>query len=96
MRMYAVIFDRNPRLGYRPFHDAFVGHPLIANWWHYIKSAYLIRTSLNASELSAHYTECARANGIPTTHLVMRVRPSERQGMLVKDAWGWIRSNSDV
>jgi hypothetical protein len=96
MSMYVVIFDRDPAVTHRAFQDAFVAHPRIYNWWHYIKSAYLIRTDLNASELSDHYNRCARQTGISKTHLVIKLDPSDRQGMLVRDAWAWIRKNSDV
>ncbi len=95
MSMYVVIFDRDPEESYQDFHAAFVVHPQIHNWWHYIKSAYLIRTSLEASELADHFGRCARRSGISTTHLVMRVNPTDRQGRLVKEAWAWIRDNSN-
>lgn len=91
---YIVTFDRNPNLGYRAFHDAFVAHPQIKLWWHYIKSSYIIGTELEVGAISEHFTETAKRFGFPTTHLVLKVDLSKRQGMLVKDAWEWIRKNS--
>jgi len=93
MNNYIVSYDRGTVPAYRTFHDAFVKHPDIKNWWHYIKSCYIVKTTLSANELSDHFTTCAKEAGIPTTHLVMKVDLSDRQGMLIKDAWTWLKSN---
>lgn len=94
MNHYIVIFDRQLLPAYKTFHDLFVKHSRIKNWWHYVKSSYIIITDLTASELSDHFTACAKEAGIPTTHLVVKVDMSERQGMLIKDAWTWIKNNA--
>jgi hypothetical protein len=94
MNSYIVTFDRKPTAAYKSFHDAFVKHREIRNWWHYIQSCYLVKTTLTANELSDHFTACARRAGIPTTHLVMKVDMNDRQGMLIKDAWAWIKENT--
>lgn len=94
MNHYIVTFDRQQLPAYRNFHDAFVKHSRIRNWWHYIQSCYIVITDLSANELSDHFTECAKKAGIPTTHLVMKVDMTHRQGMLIKDAWAWIKKNA--
>jgi len=91
LKFYLVVFDR-PQLGrYQEFHKAFTAHPKFRRWWHYIKSAYIIGGNVTASEISDHFTTCARKLGFPTTHLVIRADLRYRQGMLIKDAWEWIR-----
>lgn len=94
MKHYIVTFDRGALPAYKEFHEAFVKKPGFTNWWHYIQSCYLIRTDLSANEISDHFTQCAKQAGIPTTHLVLKVDLSDRQGMLIKDAWAWIKKSS--
>lgn len=94
MNYFIVNFDRQANLSYRSFHDAFVAHPQISRWCHYIKSSYLIGTNLTVSELSNHYTETAKQHGLKTTHLVLKVDLNERNGMLPREAWDWFRKNA--
>lgn len=89
MKFYMVVFDRKLTNNYRNFHKKFVEHPKFRNWWHYIKSSYIIETPLTATEIAEHFTETAKSCGIPTRHLVMSVDIGNRQGMLPKDAWKW-------
>lgn len=94
MNFYIITFDRKPNASYKQFHDDLVASGQILKWWHYIKSSYIIGTDWTASELSKHFTNVAKANNIPTTHLVLEVNLQKRQGMLTKDAWKWIRDNA--
>jgi hypothetical protein len=94
MNYFIVVFDRTPDAKYKPFHDAFVGHRRILKWWHYIKSSYILGTDMTAEELADHFAETAVPNGLPSTHLVIRVTLSDSEGRLVKDAWDWIKKNS--
>lgn len=92
MKYYLVTFDRSPNRAYGPFHDDFVAREGIRKWWHYIKSCYIIGTEeLGANDISDHFTDCAQRHGISSTHLVIAIDPSKRQGRLVKEAWDWIR-----
>jgi hypothetical protein len=94
IQFLAVTFDRRPLLSYKGLHEDFIDHPEIHAWWHWVKSIYIVRTSLTANQLSAHFEEVARANGIPATHLVVRVDLGDRQGRLPREAWEWIRRNA--
>jgi len=94
MKYYIVSYDRKGLPAYKAFHAAFVKYTGIKTWWHYIQSCYLIGTELTASDISDHFTKCANEAGIPTTHLVLKVDLTDRQGMLVKDAWAWIKKNA--
>lgn len=91
MNYYIITFDRKPGGSYKFFHEQFVSSPLITGWFHYIKSSYIIKSESSAHDISALFTEAAKSNQIPTTHLVMEVNLSNRQGMLPKDAWEWIK-----
>lgn len=94
IQYFIITFDRDVNKSYKPFHDAFVGHPKILRWWHYIKSCYIIGTELDKDGLSNHYAQTAKQSGLSTTHLVMKVDLRVRQGMLTKDAWEWIQKNA--
>lgn len=94
MNFYIVTFDRQSNVSYKPFHNAFVEHPQFYRWWHYILSSYLIGSDLSADDISDHFTATAKSLGMRTTHLVLKVDLTQRQGMLPKDAWGWIKKNT--
>ncbi|WP_460877679.1 hypothetical protein [Rhodanobacter koreensis] len=93
MNYYIVTFDRQSNIPYKPFHEAFVGHPKITRWWHYIKSSYLIGSELSAGELSDHFTQTAKNLNMKATHLVLGIDLKRRQGMLPKEAWDWFKRN---
>ena len=94
MKYYMVTFDRESDVSYGSFHEEFTGSPMINGWFHYILSSYIIGSNNSATDLSRHFTMCAKNNNISTTHLVVEINLPNRQGMLVDDAWQWIRDNS--
>ena len=94
MKYYIVTYERKPLPVYKEFHTAFVKGEGFKTWWHYIQSCYLIGTDRTANEISQHFTQCAKDAGVSTTHLVLKVDLSERQGLLVKDAWAWMKKQS--
>lgn len=95
MNYFIVTFDRQPNVSYKQFHETFIKHPNISRWWHYIKSSYLIGGSeLTANDISDHFTKTAKSLGIKSTHLVLQVDLTKRQGMLPRDAWEWLKKNA--
>ena len=95
MNFYILTFDREPTKSYKEFHDDFVNHPGIEKWWHYIQSSYIVgSTTLNQNDISEHFAQTAKKMGIKSTHLVLNVNLSYRQGLLKKDAWAWLKKNS--
>jgi hypothetical protein len=94
MNFYIVTFDRLPNVSYRLFHDKFIKHPHFYRWWHYIQSSYIIGSDLSTNDISEHFTATAGSLGMRTTHLVLKVDLTKRQGMLPKDAWEWFKKNA--
>jgi hypothetical protein len=94
MQYYIIVFDRRINQAYAEFHKRLVAHPNFSKWWHYIKSAYIVGTDLSAKDLSAFVTTTLKNCNLPTTHLVLVVDLTQRQGMLTEDAWKWIRENA--
>lgn len=95
MNFYIVTFDRQPNVSYKPFHEKFVNHPSIKRWCHYIKSSYIIGTDLSVADLSKHYTSVAKSFDMATTHLVLKVDLSSRQGLMPKGSWEWFKKNTE-
>ena len=95
MRKYYIItFDRDEDKSYGRFHDDFVAHPNIkGKWFHYIKSSYIVGTTLSANEISKHFIKTALKYGLSKDHLVISINLRYRQGWLHEDAWGWLKRN---
>lgn len=94
MNHYIVTFDRSPDKNYAEFHKRFTTHTHFTSWWHYIKSCYIVATDLPSGDISDHFTACAKDAGLSTTHLVVRIDLSRREGRLITDAWEWIQKNA--
>ena len=94
MKYYIITFDRKPDAKYGSFPDDFVSHPRLSRWFHYIKSSYIVGTTLTSDEISDHFAATAKSHGLPTTHLVMQVVIGERKGLLTNEAWQWLERNS--
>ena len=94
MKFYIISFDRKIEASYKKFHEQFVSSKLINGWFHYIKSSYILGSNGSAKEISEHFVETSKINNLSTTHLVVEINLSNRQGMLPKDAWQWIKRNT--
>lgn len=95
MKYYIVSFDRAPGRAYDQFHKTFVAHSGISRWSHYIKSSYIVGTSLSAADLSKHFRDTALRLSIPTRHVVLRVALKDKSGWLPRGAWDWMRKQVD-
>lgn len=94
MNYYILVFEREPQKSYKAFHQEFVAHEQIHNWWHFLKPCYLAVTDLDASDLSKHAKEILEKNWLRTTHLVLEANLPYRSGWLPKEAWSWLRENA--
>lgn len=70
-------------------HEVIKSSPYITNWWHYLGSTYVIKSS---------YTLATVQNDIiarwPNQHfLLMEVNAQNYAGWLPKVAWDWIDQN---
>lgn len=95
MRYYIISFDRAPGRPYDQFHKRFIAHSRISRWFHYVKSSYIVGTTLSASGLSKHFRATALQFEIPTRHVVLRVSLDDKAGWLPSGAWNWIRTQVD-
>lgn len=94
MNLYLVVFDRAATGRYKEFQDEFLAHSSIYRWWHYIKSAYIVGSDLDAIEISRHFRSVAAKYNLPQRHFVVEIDLENRHGWLPKKAWKWIHRNT--
>lgn len=59
------------------------------DWWHHMRPTWLVVSDGNANDVAGSITPLVReAKG---RLLVMEVAPANRQGLLPKEGWNWIR-----
>ncbi len=86
---YILTFDRDDEVDYRKFHEQLTSLPSVITWWHYIKSSYiLISRTGNATELNKQIIELVPEGKIM---LLIEINLKNRNGLLVKAAWEWLR-----
>ena len=64
---------------------------IIKNWWHYIKTCYILisdRTGNELSEKIAGYISGKKK------YFVVEINLKNRQGYLLPDAWEWIKTET--
>jgi hypothetical protein len=72
-------------------HKIIENNPDITHWWHYIKTAYLVKTTNNLDGIhSAILREWPN-----NRYLIIKVNPEYRNGWLPPDAWAWFKKNAD-
>jgi len=85
--LYILTFDRSDDFDYNRLHEFIKNdYQYINDWWHYIKSSYILVSPYSADVVANRIIQI-----IPNQHfLVMKLNPSDHQGWLTKDAWEWI------
>lgn len=84
---YILVFDRDDMRDYKYIHDKIISIDGLINWFHYIKSSYiLITTEPSAKQLAKKIQPI-----IPKKYyLLMEIDLNNRQGWLPKKAWDWV------
>ncbi len=90
---YILIFDRDDQTNYKVLHDKLVALKCIKNWFHYIKSSYILITDKPTAndldkEVSSIFTE--------KNYLLVGIDLKDSQGWLPKKAWEWIERQSKL
>jgi hypothetical protein len=88
---YVLLFDRDDQINYKEIHDKLVALSCIKNWFHYIKSSYILisdKSTANAldKEVGTIFREI--------NYLVLGIDLKDSQGWLPKKAWEWIERQS--
>jgi hypothetical protein len=86
--IYAINYDlKRPGQNYEELFKAIKG---CGDWWHYLGSAWLVDTSLTASQIWDRISPHIDRNDI---FLIIGVT-RDYSGWLPKDAWEWINARS--
>lgn len=92
-KVYLITFNQPLPLeffDYEKFHKYLISNPRITDWWHYLKTTYLVVTDpfVSAYDLTnflmPHYKNLQ--------FLVIEVNLQNHNGLLHPDAWKWINS----
>jgi hypothetical protein len=90
-KVYILTYDREEGADNIAFHNKLIKLPEVLNWFHYVKSSYIIVSNVqNASTLSSKIQKF-----IPSSNFfVMELNPVNSNGLLVPKAWDWIKKYS--
>jgi hypothetical protein len=83
--LYAVLYDRD-LVDTEALHRFITKSDLVENWWHHIKTIYLIKSKHTADEIAEVMPHGIREAGF----LVVEIDVSNCSGWLPDRAWRWI------
>jgi|SRR5215831_20225437 len=84
-KIYAILYDRD-NVDTEALHN-FISHSeMVKNWWHYIKSCYIIKSSCSVSDITDALPASIREGGF----LVVEINLDNSNGWLTDKAWRWI------
>ncbi len=86
-KIYVLTFDPH-KSDPTGLHNYIKISPYILDWWHYLGSTYLLKTTYTVETIQTEITK----NWPDHSFLLMEVNALSFSGWLVKDAWDWIRS----
>lgn len=90
-KAYIINFDKGglfDNFDYEKFHTDLTNAKGVINWWHYLKSSYLIITESNATATSI--TNFVMKKMPQKYFVVFEVNLQNHNGWLPKEAWEWI------
>lgn len=90
MKNYIITFDphkSDPEL----FHSAITTIPGVTEWWHYLGSTYIVKTTATPEMIEAHVRN--RTNDA-IRFLASEIATSLKGGLLPAEAWVWINSKT--
>jgi hypothetical protein len=85
-KAYILVFDRDAQIDYDVLLQGIKNEASITNWWHYIKSAYILISPLTGYQLGERIRQYLPDH----LFLLTRVDLSDKGGWLTRDAWDWI------
>jgi len=89
---FALMFDRDDQTNYKELHDNLVALDCIKNWFHYIKSSYILISDLpTANALDKEVGNIFKDKN----YLLVSINLKDSQGWLPEKAWNWIEKHSN-
>jgi len=90
-KLYLITYDPNTNFNSSNFHDYIEDMDKkgwISDWWHYIKSSYIVASTYSANEL---YNAAVNGMGGIKHILIVQIDPKNEQGWLPSEAWSWLK-----
>ena len=90
---YALMFDRDDRTNFKQLHEQLVSLECIKNWFHYIKSSYILisdKSTANALDQEIKFVLKDR------TYLIIGIDLRDSQGWLPEKAGEWIERQREL
>jgi hypothetical protein len=91
-KAFILTFDRDNAVDYKQFHEKLTTLPEIINWFHYIKSSYiLISSEESATKLNEKIVQLLSKHP-GKSWLLLEVELKNKNGRLVAKAWEWLNN----
>lgn len=88
-KAYILVFDRDDNMDYSALHKRITTLPEVVNWFHYIKSSYILISTLTSSTKLNDLIKPFFPTG--KSILLIEVNLKNRNGLLVAKAWEWLK-----
>lgn len=90
---FILVFDRDDFLDYKSIHNQIISIDSLLNWFHYIKSSYILITNESSAKQLAKKIQPI----IPQkSYLLVEIDMNNRQGWLPRKAWDWLKNQVDI
>lgn len=89
---YALMFDRDDQRNFKEKHDQLVALNCVKNWFHYIKSSYILISDLPTANAVDDELRNIFRDG---NYLIVAIDLKNSQGWLPSKAWKWIENQSE-
>lgn len=84
---YILSFDRDDSVDYQDLHKEIINLPRVLNWFHYIKSSYILIANTNyVNRLNEEIKPLFKDK----SYLLVKLDLLESNGFLPQKAWDWI------
>jgi len=89
-KAYIINFDIESKdnADYMKFHDLLTKDKGIINWWHYLRSSYIVIVGDDVT--AASISKFIRGNWKDKLFFVSQLDLTDHDGWLPKDAWDWV------
>ena len=91
-KAYILTFDRDDDYDYKNIHDRIVSLPEVLNWFHYVKSSYILIATVNSATTLNNKLMRIMSN---KRFLLIEVNIENRNGRLPQEGWEWLRRHVD-
>jgi hypothetical protein len=85
-KFYILVFDPTRIQMSKEIHEVIKKSQFIYTWWHYLNSAYIIKSQYTLETLHDELTKKLTNKQF----LIIEIDPYNRNGWLKKEAWDWI------